>query len=186
MLYIHTCVFRTSDLLSRGSDSTEVRGGRDNGARSVVSGRVPNPTPPECAHCTTVRAWLPQCCGSHRGPQAGAADLPKAGVPGRCACFFEAVPRVVCSAGKRWNLSEGSKSRSALGPRRSRCRRGPRLRRIPPAAQHSRIAKVDEHFCVFTCVQPIWGRCGDAHDCSCGLQLKVIESMKEKRRLLPA
>jgi len=35
-------------------------------------------------------------------------------------------------------------------------------------------------------VQPIWGRCGDAHDCSCGLQLKVIESMKEKRRLLPA
>ena len=174
--------------MSRGSDSTEVRGGRDNGARSVVSGRVPSPspTPPECAHCTTVRAWLPQCCGSHRGPQVGAADLPKAGVPGRCACFFEAVPRVVCSAGKRWNLSEGSKSRSALGPRRSRCRRGPRLRRIPPAAQHSRIAKVDEHFCVFMCVQPIWGRCGDAHDCSCGLQLKVIESMKEKRRLLPA
>ena len=91
-----------------------------------------------------------------------------------------------CSAGKRWNEDEGPKSRSALGPRRSRFRRGPRLRRIPPAAQHSRIAKVDEHFCVFMCVQPIWGRCGDAHDCSCGLQLKVIESMKEMRRLLPA
>jgi len=80
----------------------------------------------------------------------------------------------------------GFKSVHTGPPRRSRCRRGPRLRRIPPAAQHSRIAKVDEHFCVFMCVQPIWGRCGDAHDCSCGLQLKVIESMKEKRRLLPA
>ena len=30
------------------------------------------------------------------------------------------------------------------------------------------------------------GRRGVAHDCSCGLQLKVVESMKEKRRLLPA
>ena len=134
------------EMLSRGSDSTEVRGGRDNGARSVVSGRVPSPTPPECAHCTTVRAWLPQCCGSHRGPQVGAADLPKAGVPGRCACSFEAVPRVKVVAPGRGGTNEGSKSRSALGPRRSRFRRGPRLRRIPPAAQHSRIAKVDEHF----------------------------------------
>ena len=130
---------RTQDLLSRGSDSTEVRGGRDNGARSVVSGRVPIPTPPECAHCTTARAWLPQCCGSHRGPQVGAADLPKAGVPGRCACSFEAAPRVKVVAPGRGGTNEGSKSRSALGPRRSRFRRGPRLRRIPPAAQHRSV-----------------------------------------------
>ena len=69
----------------------------------------------------------------------------------------------------------------------SRCRRGLDKAKSRLAAQHSRIAVVDEPFAALAVPRvcsppgPPWCRA-----CSYSLQLKVIETMKEKRRLLPA
>ena len=90
-------------LLSRGSDSTEVGGGRDNGARSVVSVRAdecrarPNPSVRIVLLCARD-SRSPQCRRSHRDPQAGATNLPKAGVPDAVPVPLRLFRELCCSA----------------------------------------------------------------------------------------
>ena len=75
------------NLLSRGSDSTEVRGGRDNGARSVVSVRAD-----ECLARPHPNVRTGLLCARGSRSAVGATVAPKWGPP---TCLRQVFPDAV-------------------------------------------------------------------------------------------